>query len=200
MNRTKCFTCVLLAALALLPAAQAQTLTAEQQIAAAVAPAPAELQEGARVLGYDEAGELVTLREGTNDLVCLADDPSDDRFHVACYHAAMEPFMARGRALRAEGKSRDEITQIRMAEIESGDIPMPEDPATLYQFFGSPENFDPATGTVTGARRLTVIYMPYATAETTGLPTSAPAGQPWLMDPGTPWAHIMLLEAGPEEQ
>ena len=33
-----------------------------------------------------------------------------------------------------------------------------------------------------------------ATVETTGLPPSAPAGSPWLMDPGKPWAHIMLSE------
>ncbi len=182
-------------ALSLLPAAaQAQAPAAEHQIAAAVAPAPPELQAGAAVLGYGADGRLTTLREGTNGLVCLADDPSDERFHVACYHEAMEPFMARGRALKAEGKTRDEIAAARMNEIEAGTLKMPEQPAMLYQYFGQPGSFDPATGTVKDVRRLTVIYMPYATVETTGLPASAPAGVPWLMDPGKPWAHIMLAE------
>lgn len=184
----------LAATLSLAPAARAQAPSAEVQIASAVTPAPAELQAGATVMGYDAEGRLVTLREGTNGLICLADDPSDERFHVACYHEAMEPFMARGRALRAEGKGRNEIASIREAEIAAGTLRVPDKPATLYQFFGQPGSLDPATGAVKDVRRLTVIYMPYATVETTGLPTSAPAGSPWLMDPGKPWAHIMLAE------
>ena len=189
--------CLALAA----PAAHAQTPppTSEEQIAAAVTPAPPALQEGASVLGYDESGELVSLREGDGELVCLADDPADDRFHVACYHEALEPFMARGRELREEGKSRDEIMATREAEAEAGTLQMPQQPAALYSLTGPPDSFDPATGEVGGARPLRVVYIPYATAEQTGLPTSAPAGEPWLMDAGKPWAHIMLLPASPEE-
>lgn len=185
---------VLLMLASLAPVLRAQVPTAEAQIAAAVLPAPPELQAGASVLGYDAGGTLVTLREGSNDLICLTDTPGDDRFHVACYHASLEPFMARGRQLRGEGHESAEIQRIRGEEIAAGSLPMPDGPALLYQLFGAPDGFDAATGTATGLRRLTVVYMPGATVETTGLPTSAPAGQPWLMDPGKPWAHIMLLE------
>lgn len=180
------------------PATQAQTPTSEEQIAAAVTPAPPELQEGATVLGYDEGGTLVTLREGEGELVCLADDPSDERFHVACYHQTLEPFMARGRELRAEGKSRDEVMSVREQEVEAGTLEMPQTPTALYSLTGPAGSFDPATGSVSGARPLRVVYIPYATAEATGLPTSAPAGEPWIMDPGTPWAHIMLIPTTPE--
>lgn len=186
---------VLVFTVVLAASATAQAPQADHQIAAAVAPAPPELQADATVLGFDADGALVTLRKGTNHLVCLADEPGDDRFHVACYHQALEPFMARGRALRAEGKERDDIAAIREQEIAEGKLAMPEQPTLLYQLFGTPESFDAATGTVQNTRRLTVIYMPYATAESTGLPTSAPAGAPWIMNPGKPWAHIMLLEA-----
>jgi hypothetical protein len=194
MNRIHIPVLVLLAACAQAPASQSQPLTSAQQIAAAVAPAPADLQAGATVLGFDAGGKLTTLRQGTNGLICIADEPGDDRFHVACYHQAMDPFMARGRALKAEGKTRDEIATMRAQEIEAGTIKMPGQPAMLYQYFGQKDSFDPATSTVQNVRRLTVIYMPYATPETTGLPTSAPAGSPWLMDAGKPWAHIMLSE------
>src|SRR5688572_8273916 len=73
------------------------------QTRAAVEPLPAEFRESATVLGY-EAGKrgLVQLKQGTGAFICLADDPSDDRFHVACYHKSLEPFMARGRELRAQ--------------------------------------------------------------------------------------------------
>ena len=43
--------------------AQSENLSKEDQINAAVAPAPEKMQSEATVLGYNEAGELVTLRE-----------------------------------------------------------------------------------------------------------------------------------------
>ena len=176
-----------------------QAQTPEEQIAAAVKPAPPELQESATVLGYDKSGHLIPLRETDGELVCLADDPSDDRFHVACYHRALEPFMARGRALRAEGMERDEIMATREAEAKDGSLKMPEQPAALYSLTGPPDSFNAETGELTGANPLRVVYIPYATAEETGLPTSAPPGQPWIMDSGKPWAHIMLIPPAPEE-
>jgi hypothetical protein len=36
-----------------------------------------------------------------------------------------------------------------------------------------------------------VVYVPYATPESTGLSTT-PGTAPWLMYPGTPGAHIMI--------
>lgn len=63
---------------------------AEQQLRTAVSPAPADMQEAAALLGYNVQGELNLLREGSNDLICLADDPNEDRFHAACYHRDLE--------------------------------------------------------------------------------------------------------------
>ncbi|MEZ5313622.1 MAG: hypothetical protein R2862_08215 [Thermoanaerobaculia bacterium] len=87
------------------PAKAAPTLAApEVQIAAALQAAPEDRRAGATVLGYtalDPASVVSVLRQGTNDLVCLADDPRDDRFSVACYHESLEPFMRRGRELAA---------------------------------------------------------------------------------------------------
>lgn len=194
MARSSCFAlCAVLVAMISSTTASAQQRTPEEQIRAAVAPAPIEMQDGAKVLGYSAEGKLVTLREGTNDLICLADDPEDDRFHVACYHNSLEPFMARGRELAAEGKSREEIQQIREDEANQGVFKMPEAPAALYSFTGPVDSFNYETGEVDGAGRLYVVYIPYATAETTGLSTTPSTGSPWLMNPGKPWAHIMLI-------
>ena len=68
---------------------------AAAQIAAAVTAAPPDLRAAATVRGYAADGELVLLRAGSNHLVCLADEPSDERFQVSCYHASLEPYMAR---------------------------------------------------------------------------------------------------------
>jgi hypothetical protein len=116
---TRC-AAVMLVCLPAIAAAQATPgtlLPPAQQVAAAVAAAPAELRDGAAVLGYREKGKLVTLREGKNDMVCLADDPSIEQFHVACYHKALEPFMARGRSLRAEGVKGEQVDTVRFKEF-----------------------------------------------------------------------------------
>ena len=171
---------------------------ADEQIAAAVSAAPEEDRAGARVLGYTASGELVELRPGTNDMVCLGDDPTDDRWHVACYHESLEPFMARGRALRAEGHSRDEVNAVREEEARAGTLPMPQQSAALYQLSGSPEAFDYVSGKVVEASPLYVVYIPYATEETTGLSTKPiTRGAPWIMDPGKPWSHIMIVAPTP---
>ena len=163
--------------------------SADEQIAAAVTPAPEALQDSATVLGYTDGMELTPLREGSNALVCLADDPSDDRFHPACYHESLEPFMKRGRELRKQGVAN--VDSVRRAEIEAGTLSMPDQPAALYSLSGPADAFNPETGEVSDAEPLYVVYAPFETGETTGLPTRPEGGTPWLMEAGQPWAHIM---------
>ncbi len=170
--------------------APAPVPVAAQQIAAAVTALPQELRAGAEVLGYSPARKLVRLREGTNDMVCLAPDPSQKDFHSACYHRAMEPFMARGRELRDQGVKGAQVDTVRFAEVKSGKLKMPTAPTMLYQIFGG--TFDPATEKVTGGNWLYVTYIPFATPATTGLSARPSDKGPWLMYPGTPKAHIMF--------
>lgn len=172
-----------------------QTVTyapANRQIAAAVSPLPAPLRANATVLGYHPDGKLVTLRKGSNDMICLADDPAQERFHVACYHKSLEPFMARGRELHARKLSREAIETLRLADVQRGRYKMPSKPAALYQYFAPRDSVDAATGAVNGASYLYVVYTPFATPESTGLTANPLAGGPWIMYPGKPWAHIMI--------
>ena len=126
-------------------------------------------------------------------MTCLADYPGDDRFHVACYHNDLEPFMKRGRELKSEGRAMNEVREIRQAEIEDGTLPMPDKPMSLYSLTGSSDAWDYETGTLQSARPLYVVYVPYATVESTGIaPSPVSEGAPWLMNPGKPWAHIMI--------
>jgi hypothetical protein len=92
------------------------------------------------------------------------------------------------------GKERAEVTEAREHEIASGTLSMPGHPSALYSISGPDGCFDAATGELCeDAGRLYVIYIPYATAESTGLSTDATKGVPWLMNPGKPWAHIMMV-------
>ena len=170
--------------------------SAAVQIAAAVTAAPPDLRGEATVRGYAEDGRLVLLRAGSNQLICLADAPGDERFQVACYHASLEPYMARGRELRAEGVTGPDSFDVRHAEIDAGTLPMPGGVAMVYTLGGPPEMHDAESGAVDEGRGRR-IYAPYiqgATEASTGLSTTPPQrGAPWIMRPGTPTAHIMVV-------
>lgn len=173
-----------------------QKLSADQQILSALLAVPMEGREGATVYGYSESGEFMTLREGSNEFICVADDPKKDGFQVVCYHKSLEPMMARGRELNKEGKSRNEKEAIREAEAKSGKLSLPESPATLHIYHGKSGRFNEATGMVENAKYRYVVYIPYATQETTGLSLSPnESSHPWLMFPGEYNAHIMITPA-----
>jgi hypothetical protein len=169
----------------------AQVPPAPQQIAAALLAAPKELRADASVLGYSAQGKLVPLRKGSGPMICLASNPKEEQFHVACYHRSLEPFMARGRALRAAGVTGDRVDSVRFAEVRAGKLAMPR-AAMLYSLTGPGGSFDPASGTAPKAKPLYVVYLPNATAASTGLSAEPVEGGPWIMFPGTPKAHIML--------
>lgn len=173
--------------------AQTKVLPADVQIAMAVAAAPDMYKEHATVLGYDKDGKLATLRNGTNELVCLADDPAVKGISIACYSTELEPFMARGRELIAEGKSEKEKREIRQKEIEAGTLKMPDEAAAVYVVTADDEDLDIKTGELKNSHIRYVFYKPYMTSENTGLPTKPQdPGMPWLMDAGTHRSHIMI--------
>lgn len=165
----------------------------EALIATALLAAPQESRDSCKIIGYNSQGELITYREGNNQFIVLADDPQKAGFSAAAYHKSLEAFMARGRELKAEGKSRDEIFEIRGSEIKSGKLKMGNAGSTLHIYYGAEQAYNPKTAEVKGAKYRYVVYLPYATAESTGLPIQPLASNhPWIMDPGTHRAHIMI--------
>ena len=149
---------------------QSKIPSAESQIKTALYACPEMYQEGAKILGYNQKGELITLREGTNELICLASDPNRNGVSVSCYSDKLEPYMKRGRELVAEGKNEVEKRDIR--KIEDHD-------------FGS--------GELKSSKIRYVLYKPYMTSLETGLPSKPQApGMPWLMDANTHRSHIMI--------
>ncbi|MES3016964.1 MAG: hypothetical protein V4721_04265 [Bacteroidota bacterium] len=166
------------------------------QIQTAVLAAPADKRDKATVLGYNDKGQFVELRKGSNEIICLADDPKVAGLSVAAYHLDLDPFMKRGRDLRFSGKSAKEASDLRDEEVKAGKLMMPKQPTTLYVYSAKAENYDASTGAIKEGFLRYVIYVPYATPESTGLPTKPDvAGMPWLMDPGSHRAHIMITPA-----
>ena len=105
--------------------------------------------------------------------------------------------MARGRELASQGMTDgNERLQTRWKEAEEGALAMPKEPATLYVLTGSSYDFE--TAEVVDSYLRYVVYIPWATIESTGL-SEAPMGpgSPWLMYPGTAGAHIMISPPRP---
>ncbi|MEJ7677751.1 MAG: hypothetical protein WKG06_07765 [Segetibacter sp.] len=177
--------------------AQSKVPVREVQIKLALLSAPADKRDSAAVYGYSPDKEFILLRKGSNELICLADDPDQPGLSVACYHKDLEPFMQRGRELRKLKKTGEEIFDTREKEVKAGKLQMPKQPATLFVYSASKEDYNEQTGDVKNGYLRSVIYIPYATAESTGLPLKPDApGLPWIMNPGTHGAHIMINPPG----
>jgi len=174
---------------------QSGPISAEMQIRLAVQAVAPSMRDSATVQGYDASGVVVTLRQGSNDLICMAPNPSAERFEVSCHQAGLEPFFARGRELRAQGITGEQRERTRWNEYTAGKLPIPFG-TTNHILTGS--GFDPATGEIRDPYLRWVIYVPNATVASTGL-SERPAvpGAPWLMFPGTPGAHVMIVPPRP---
>ena len=184
--------CVLLACSAL-----AQTIPpAEIQIKTTMLACPEESRDKAMVYGYSDKGEFIVLRKGENEMIGLADDPAIPGLNTSCYHKSLEPMMERGRQLKKEGKNFQQSFDIREEEAKNGKMKMPTLPSTLFVLTAPKEKFNGLTVEVSDTYMRSVVNIPYATAESTGLPLKPVApGMPWIMDPGTHRAHIMIAPA-----
>ena len=175
------------------PAAKNVLASADIQIKTALLAAPKEKRDSCTVYGYSADKQFILLRQGTNEMICLADNPDEPDFSVACYVKDLEPFMQRGRELRKQGIKDDSLFNEREKEVKAGTLQMPKQPAALYVYSAKNQDYNPATGEVNNGYLRYVIYIPYATVASTGLPENPSAnGMPWIMNPGTHSAHIMI--------
>ena len=92
------------------------------QIKSALLAAPQEKRDSCTVYGYSSDTQLIILRKGTNELICVADDPKVPEFSVACYTRDLEPFMQRGRELRKQGIKDQSLFDEREKEVNAGSV------------------------------------------------------------------------------
>ena len=165
-----------------------ENLDINVQIQQAMLALPEDFRDQATILGYKGAADLSIIRKGNNSMMCIADDPRKGGFNVVGYHKDLDPFMKRGRTLKKEGKSAKEIFDTRENEVKSGSINIPKG-SVLYVVSGQ---YDEQGKPIDLYQRF-VVYIPFATVESTGLALSPSyPGGPWIMNPGTHRAHIMI--------
>lgn len=171
---------VLLSALLSASVVQAEA-TVEQQIEQAVLALPEHLRDGAAVVIFED-GERVDLREGTNGMICRADDPDVPGIAIWCYPQSHDAYARRWYQLEAEGNSPEEVDAFITREIEDGKLEWP-DVAMNYNLRGPG---------LDNALALTVVFVPFATGESIGISEERDFHRPWLMNAGTAFAHIMI--------
>lgn len=154
----------------------------DDQITEAVMAAPAPLRDGARVIVRDADGQPQVIRAGTNALVCEPDGPQPG-FGVECYHRSFQGVMDWTYRRLAEG-----ARTYREAYTDGGPKVKISPGAMQYALIGPTR--DEAVSTMS-------IKLPYATTESTGLPTEERADGPWLMWAGTAAAHVMFTTKPP---
>lgn len=153
----------------------------------AVLPLPPAMRSAAGIVRYTAAGGWHTLRDATNGLVCITDEPDDMRISVACYPESLMPYVARQRAL-ASTKPSAVGDSILAAEVRAGTVPLPVG-ALSHNAQG---DINPDTGTPDEVWVWKELALPFADAEGTGLSTADTGQVPWLHHAGEYGAHVMI--------
>jgi hypothetical protein len=156
-------------------AATAQTLTPQQQIAAAVLPLPEAQRAGATVVAFGPDQKPVVLRQGSNGFVCSADRPGNDVFQVDCFHERVQAVLNREVELSRQMKLPSNDPAVRRAldqEIKAGTLTLPPQPTIGFRMRGPLASYDAATNTVKNDVTVwQMVIVPYTTGESLGLPT-----------------------------
>lgn len=161
-------------------AAQPATLPADIQIQNAMSAAPLAIAKDATILDYPavEGGDMVVLREGTNDWTCFTDWPVTPGNDPACYDAV---WMALNDALAAGVEP--EITSPGLGYmLAGGNDPSNTDPFALA----------PAPGEdwiTTPAHLMLLVPGGFDASQFT---TDHTSGTPFVMWDGTPYEHLMI--------
>jgi hypothetical protein len=177
MKRAFALACLVVA----LPAA-VEAQSADAEIARAVAAAPARSQADATVISLDDDGSVVVLRQGSNGILCW-DETSSEGFSATCTSEGNRARVEQNFEFNNSGGTREEI-QALFAEAEANGTRAVSEFGTIYYHL---DGADQAS-----ARSHISIVVPFATAESLGLPDSGRNDGVWIMNAGTSTAHLMV--------
>lgn len=175
-------------------AAQASTdWTREQQITAAVLPLPKEMRAGAGVVAFSEGTAPITLREGTNGMMCMADLPGDEEFDVRCFQQAFFPVYVKMRETELRGLRGMVRHDAVDEEIRSGRLRLPDGPTAGWMMEGPISAYDAPTAVAGPEIEVwQTVHAPYRTAAQFGLPEEPDGTRPYVMGSGTFFSHVMV--------
>ena len=171
---------LVLGVMAISPTALAQTDAIDKALLAA----PASLRDGATVIRWKSDFTYDTLKKGTNRLVCfdLSGLPEQPSFMIECTSIGNLDRVAQNRKLEASGdKSKTKV--LFDAAEKNGTRVKPEYGSVWYHLMGPDREH---------AQKRTVVDIPGATTQSTGLPDNPEQGGAWIVNAGTANAYLMI--------
>jgi hypothetical protein len=144
--------------------------------------APANLRQGATVIKWNADYTYDTLKKGTNRIVCYdrSGQPGQQAFSVECTSLGNLERVAQNLKFDAMGDKRQAMLE---AAEKDGSRVKPEFGSVFYNLNGADRE---------RARSHTTVAVPFATAQTLGLPDNNKQGGVWIMNAGTSTAHLMI--------
>ena len=157
-------------------------LAQSPEIDTPVLAAPPNQREGATVVKWKPDFTFDTLRKGTNRLVCYdrSGQPGQQPFSLECTSIANLERVAQNMKFEAMGDKKQAMLD---AAEKDGTRVKPEFGSVFYNL-GGPDR--------ERARAHTTVAVPFATAQSMGLPDNNKMGGAWIMNAGTSTAHIMI--------
>lgn len=145
-------------------------------IKSALGAAPEHIGKDAKVITFDADGKMVTLREGTNDFTCMADNPTSPGEDPMCLD---KPGM-----------------QWAMSWMNKDAKPANTEPGLAYMLKGgsdisATDPWQTETKNFIDSPPHVMILWAFD-AQKSGLPTKPQKTGMWIMWSGTPYAHLMV--------
>lgn len=164
----------------MVPVQGGETDEADAQIRNAMSAAPLAIAKDATILGWpsEEGGDMVVLREGSNDWTCIADWPVSPGNDPSCN----DPVWTAWNDAYAKGEEPT-ITQPGFAYmLAGGSDPSNTDPMAMA----------PAPGEDWVATPPHIMLLVPDGFDATQFSTDHTSGEPYIMWEGTPYEHLMI--------
>lgn len=188
-------TVVLLMIAALSSGAVAREVPEARGLALAESLLPPRARSAARLVARDTRGER-TVRPG-DGLICVSDDSAPGHLSLNCHHQTLHDLLALEREVSVLGLQGAERSRWLCEEAEKRAIVVPDGAMEITATLAvDPDGSLPEEMTV-----YYLLYLPYATTATVGIPDQSPGdASPWLHLAGTCRAHVMWFERRPVER
>jgi hypothetical protein len=159
--------------------------TDAQLIEQSLAAAPQRGRDDATVVKWAADHTYMTIKEGTNKIVCYSRVNERDRpaFAAQCTNLANLERVAQNRQFRAESTDREGERALVAAAAENG-TRVPAEYGSWFRSMNGPDQ--------EGAMVHTTIAMPGATTASAGFPENREQGGAFIMAAGTTESHLML--------